>query len=196
VPTVTPAPGEERSIALALANSRLPRGSNWIDLLATPEVAHRWLADHHLPTDPPEAIREGDLEHLANLRVAARDVLEALADGRAPDASSVEAVNSAAAREAITPRLSWSQKVPERSWRGGLPGVQGALAALARDVIDLACSPQADSVRRCEAHGCVRLFVREHARRRWCSTTCGDRVRAARHQRRVEEQRRATTADA
>ncbi|MFL6051618.1 MAG: CGNR zinc finger domain-containing protein [Actinoallomurus sp.] len=42
----------------------------------------------------------------------------------------------------------------------------------------------------------VRLFVREHARRRWCSTTCGDRVRAARHQRRVEEQRRATTADA
>ncbi|WP_420718688.1 CGNR zinc finger domain-containing protein [Streptomyces sp. NRRL S-813] len=79
--------------------------------------------------------------------------------------------------------------------QAGLPGVQGALATLARDVIDLACSSQADSVRRCEAHGRVRLFVRDHARRRWCST-CGDRVRAARHQRRVKEQRRATAADA
>ena len=196
MPTVTPAPGEERSIALALANSRLPRGNNWVDSLVTAEVAHRWLADHHLPTESPEAIRDGDLEQLANLRTAARDVLEALADGRVPDASSVEAVNSAAAREAITPRLSWSQEGPERSWQAGLPGVQGALAALARDVIDLACGPQAGLIRRCEAHGCVRLYVREHARRRWCSTTCGDRVRAARHQRRVEERRSATTADA
>ncbi|MEU1600808.1 CGNR zinc finger domain-containing protein [Streptomyces sp. NPDC005708] len=193
---MTPAPGEERSTALALANSRLPRGSNWVDFLATPEAAHRWLVGHDLPTEPSEAIRDYDLEHLANLRAAARDVLEAFADGRAPDASSVETVNSAAAREAITPRLSWSQQGPERSWQAGLPGVQGALAALARDVIDLVCSAQADSVRRCEAHGCVRLFVREHARRRWCSTTCGDRVRAVRHQRRVEEQRHATAADA
>jgi predicted RNA-binding Zn ribbon-like protein len=27
----------------------------------------------------------------------------------------------------------------------------------------------------------VRLLLRDHNRRRWCSTACGDRVRAARY---------------
>jgi predicted RNA-binding Zn ribbon-like protein len=66
------------------------------------------------------------------------------------------------------------------------------MASLARDAIDVVSSDLGRLVRPCEAHGCVRFFLREHARRRWCSTTCGDRVRAARHQRLVVEQREAS----
>jgi predicted RNA-binding Zn ribbon-like protein len=36
-------------------------------------------------------------------------------------------------------------------------------------------------IHHCEAHGCARIFFRTHGRRRWCSNTCGDRVRVARH---------------
>ena len=36
-------------------------------------------------------------------------------------------------------------------------------------------------IRSCPAPGCVLYFLREHPRREWCSTTCGNRVRAARH---------------
>jgi hypothetical protein len=35
-------------------------------------------------------------------------------------------------------------------------------------------------VRRCAAEPCIRLFLAEDARRRYCSATCGTRVRAAR----------------
>jgi len=56
-----------------------------------------------------------------------------------------------------------------------------ALAAIATDAIKVATGPRGQLLHRCEAHGCIRIFLREHARRRWCSNTCGDRVRAARH---------------
>ena len=39
---------------------------------------------------------------------------------------------------------------------------------------------QADPVAQCEATSCDRFLLRTHARRCWCSTRCGDRVRAAR----------------
>ncbi|MFH7335295.1 CGNR zinc finger domain-containing protein [Streptomyces sp. KHY 26] len=32
----------------------------------------------------------------------------------------------------------------------------------------------------CAAHGCERFFLRSHGARRWCTTRCGNRVRAAR----------------
>jgi len=71
-----------------------------------------------------------------------------------------------------------------RTWTTVSPGTfSEALATVAADAIDVVCGYRAPMLRRCEAHGCRRLFFREHARRRWCSTTCGDRVRAARHYR-------------
>ena len=60
-----------------------------------------------------------------------------------------------------------------------------ALAAIAQDAIATLIGETGPGLRACEAHGCIRLFIQEHARRRWCSTTCGDRVRVARHYRKV-----------
>jgi predicted RNA-binding Zn ribbon-like protein len=39
-------------------------------------------------------------------------------------------------------------------------------------------------LRVCPAPGCGLFFVQHHQRRRWCSTECGNRVRAARYYRR------------
>jgi predicted RNA-binding Zn ribbon-like protein len=36
-------------------------------------------------------------------------------------------------------------------------------------------------LRACLAPGCVLYFVKDHPRREWCSTACGNRARAARH---------------
>ncbi|MET9049418.1 CGNR zinc finger domain-containing protein, partial [Streptomyces sp. NPDC004362] len=34
------------------------------------------------------------------------------------------------------------------------------------------------------APNCLLFFVKNHARREWCSPTCGNRMRVARHHRR------------
>ncbi|MET8852855.1 CGNR zinc finger domain-containing protein [Amycolatopsis sp. NPDC004625] len=175
---VTAAPGEARSPALALVNTwRLTAGGP-VDDLATPGDAAAWLG-----------VAAVELERLTDLRTAVRELLGALTEGRPPEATALETVNATARADAAAPQLTWGEG-PVRSWRSTRPGsFDAAVAALARDAIDVVSGELGPLVRPCEAHGCVRYFVREHARRRWCSTTCGDRVRAARHQRLVVEQR-------
>lgn len=177
---VTAAPGEERSPALALVNTRRLTPSGEDDDLASPSAATSWLG---LPLDAD------DLPRVTELRTAVRELLTALTEDRPPDARALETVNAAARADFAAPQLIWASG-PRREWHSTEPGsLSEALAALARDAIDVVTGEFGPLVRPCEAHGCVRFFLREHARRRWCSTTCGDRVRAARHQRLVVEQR-------
>jgi predicted RNA-binding Zn ribbon-like protein len=65
--------------------------------------------------------------------------------------------------------------------------MQRAFAALAEDAIALVCGERRGDLIACEAPGCVRVLLKDHPRRHWCSTRCGDRVRAARHYRRSRE---------
>ncbi|MCR6487602.1 ABATE domain-containing protein [Amycolatopsis sp. OK19-0408] len=186
---VTAAPGEERSPALALVNTRRLSPAGEVDDLAEPGDATEWLRRHDLP---PARLTPDDLPGLLDLRAAIREVLAASAEDRTPAAKAVETVNATARADAAAPQLTWLAQ-PHREWRSTRPGsAEEALASLARDAITVVTGELGRLVRPCEAHGCVRFFFREHARRRWCSTTCGDRVRAARHQRLVVEQRGAT----
>ncbi|UOX85975.1 CGNR zinc finger domain-containing protein [Amycolatopsis sp. FBCC-B4732] len=186
---VTAAPGEERSPALALVNTRRLSATGEVDDLAGPRGAAGWLRRHDLVAAD---LGPADVARLGELRGAVRELLAALAEDRVPDAAAVTAVNAAARADAAAPQLTWRDG-PRREWRSTRPGtVDEAVAALARDAIDVVGGDLGRLVRPCEAHGCVRFFFREHARRRWCSTTCGDRVRAARHQRLVVEQREAS----
>lgn len=185
---VIAAPGEERSPALALVNTRRLSAGGEEDDLAEPRTATAWLRRHNLPPAPLDVT---DLDRVTELRAAVRELLAALTEDRSPETAAVATVNAAARADAAAPQLTWPSE-PHRTWHSSRPGtVDEALASLARDAIDVVTGDLGRLVRSCEAHGCVRFFFREHARRRWCSTTCGDRVRAARHQRLVVEQREA-----
>ncbi|MGW4063692.1 CGNR zinc finger domain-containing protein [Amycolatopsis sp. NPDC004747] len=179
---VTAAPGEDRSPALALVNTERVTG----DDLASPGSAGSWLDSHGLTASVPDA---ASLGRLTELRGAVRELLAALAAGRPPEPAALSAVNAAARADAAALTLTWDDG-PVRGWDSARPGsLDATLGALARDAIEVVSGEVGALVRPCEAHGCIRYYVREHARRRWCSTTCGDRVRAARHQKLVVEQR-------
>jgi predicted RNA-binding Zn ribbon-like protein len=60
-----------------------------------------------------------------------------------------------------------------------------ALADLGHDALELLTGPRAVNLRACNAPGCVLYFVKSHPRREWCSESCGNRVRAARHYQRT-----------
>jgi predicted RNA-binding Zn ribbon-like protein len=63
------------------------------------------------------------------------------------------------------------------------PSFAGSVSRLAREGADV-LADRSRPLRACHAPGCGLFFVQNHQRRRWCSTGCGNRVRAARYYRR------------
>jgi predicted RNA-binding Zn ribbon-like protein len=181
-------PGERDHPSLAFVNSRHNSRTGPVDHLATPEALGEWLAWRAL-TGGSATAGDEDLQAARALREAVRELLSASVERRVPTPSAVATVNAASATAPAAHRLQWdAARAPVRTRSAPQAGeVARALAALAEDAIDLVCSERRDDLIACEAPGCVRLLLKDHPRRHWCSTRCGDRVRAARHYRRSRE---------
>lgn len=180
-----PAPGEDASVALALVNTEVePRGAP-VDLLPDARTLAGWLRVRALTGRREVAVTDEDLEHMRRLRTAVRTAFMARAAGRRLPRGAMAAINQSAALVASTPRLCWIDGGPVRQvvWAAGAAATDEAFARIAVNAISTLIGDRADRLRLCEAHGCNRMFIAEHRRRRWCSRTCGDRVRVARHHR-------------
>jgi predicted RNA-binding Zn ribbon-like protein len=175
------APGEAARPALALVNSRRNDGDGPVDDLATPAGLSAWLEERGLAPSTP--VDDAALGAVRELRGAVRELLDARIAGRAPDQAAVETVNTAAAAAPTARRLTWTDAGTPREERNclGAEGVALARALLATDAIDLVTGSAHADLLACAAPGCLRLLLRDHPRRRWCSTRCGDRVRASRY---------------
>ncbi|WP_144791665.1 ABATE domain-containing protein [Kocuria palustris] len=177
-----PAPGAADHIALALADSRvtLP-GDQVADELDSPEAATAWLRQRELvPADT--ALLSYCQHQLTGLRAELRELLVAQAEGRAPSARALRAVNSALTAAPAAATLGHD---PGRGYHRALEHpvtrqVEFAMARIAEDAVALLTGEAREQIDRCDATPCDRLYLRTHARRHWCSTRCGDRVRAAR----------------
>ena len=185
-----PAPGEERSVALALINTEIePRGQR-LDLVPDARALAGWLRAHDVKVGGG-AIGEEELDRMRELRGAIRTAFLARAAGTRPAAGAIRQINSAAALVPATPRVQWrdGRLIQTKVWTGAARPADRALAAIAADAIGTLLGDSGKRLRLCEAHGCNRMFIAVHRRRRWCSRSCGDRVRVARHYRRVNRSR-------
>ncbi len=135
------------------------------------------------PTDSPPRVTGTQLAAARRLRDALRRLAAAVTgDGRPAavpslsERAAVAAVNAAlaAAPPAELARTAGRWQLVERR------PIDAALGALAREGAELITDTERP-LRACHAPGCVLYFVRDHPRREWCSVTCGNRVRAARH---------------
>jgi predicted RNA-binding Zn ribbon-like protein len=186
-PSPTPAPGEERSIALALVNTELSPGGDPLDLLAQPSDLVRWLGARQVRRRSRAAATDADLARVYDLRAAIRTVFAARVGRARPSRPAVDQINHAAAAAPAASRLSWTADGPKvsiarperKSW------LDPILAEIAEDAVQTLLGDRGERLRICEAHGCNRMFIQDHRRRRWCSRACGDRVRFARHYRRT-----------
>jgi predicted RNA-binding Zn ribbon-like protein len=177
-----PAPGEDISVALALVNSLTAGPAGTADQLATPADIARWFRTSGLGSVTAAHVSPADIGALTELRAAIRELFAAAADEREPDVSAVSLINADARLVLGAPALRWSAGPPQQRWQAERPDTAAnALALIARDAIEIVCGPLGPVIHHCEAHGCARIFFRTHGRRRWCSNTCGDRVRVARH---------------
>lgn len=184
-----PGPLRDEPIAVELHNTLYASGGEPLDGLDSPASADGWLAGlaERLPSGgtgsgPKRA-------ELIDLRAAVREALRAVVDGAVPARACLETINRYSTR---APRWRVAR------WRDGSPPVSDwhygrasrgdiVLSALAADAIELLTGPDRANLRACEAPGCVLLFVKGHTRREWCSGSCGNRARQARHYRRTHD---------
>ena len=159
------------------------------DALTTPAELARWLAAAGVtPAEP--SVTDADLHAAVILRDALRRLAALLTDDPRPAARSaladvdaaVTAVNRAAA-----PAPRAALQVSDGGLGLRLPPAPAdagaALAVVAAEAVELLTGP-GTVLNACHAPGCVLYFVKDHPRREWCSTACGNRARAARHYRR------------
>jgi predicted RNA-binding Zn ribbon-like protein len=183
-----PAPGEHASTALALVNTEIePRGRP-VDLLPDGRALADWLRARGLRAGRSASIADQDLGRVRELRTAIRAAFIARATGRRPSRTAIASINTAAALVPSTPRLAWTDDGPghETVWAQGARAADVVLAEIAANAIAILLGDSGSRLRLCEAHGCNRMFIQDHRRRRWCSRTCGDRVRVA-HYRKTNE---------
>lgn len=184
------------------------------DALSTPNDLARWLCATGV-LDRPRRVTRGELAQARALRDALRRLAALVTEetptasapapeslgathgggsrraGRRPSPVEIDAaiaqVNATAAAVPNPPRL---RLLGGRLCRDGAPAgrpVASALCAVAAAAIELLADPDARPLGACHAPGCVLYFVRDHPRREWCSTACGNRARAARHYHRHRE---------
>lgn len=177
------APGTERHVALALVNTRTIRSGSEVDELPDTHAARAWLTSAGL-LRPRASVRKDTTDRLIGLRESVRALFAALVDGDVPEPATLSVLNEALTAAPVADELHWDEKnrQPTRvvSVQGATP-VDAALADIARDCVDLLVGPDAVTLSACGAPDCIRFYLRTHAARQWCSTRCGDRVRAARH---------------
>ncbi|MFG1625882.1 CGNR zinc finger domain-containing protein [Kribbella sp. NPDC049227] len=176
-----PAPGAEDYLALDFVNTAIALpGGQYVDLLGTPEAANQWLTGHALATDDA-GVQEMCATQLRAMREHVRALFAARVDGLPALPSALSAVNDALTRVPTASLLLWDEQ--NGPYRAAIcpPNeiLDRALATIAASAADLLTGADADSLAACDSPPCNRYLLR-HGRRHWCSTRCGDRVRAAR----------------
>jgi predicted RNA-binding Zn ribbon-like protein len=161
-----------------------------VDALTDPARLDRWLAGHAglFPEALASDLRRGGstlaaLETVHRLRTALRTCLgQVVTDGPLPGGA-VEEINRqarAAGRDELVP----GSPATLRRHRPDPDPWRSAAGDIAAEAIGLLSGPSAGQLRACPAPGCILFFLRQHARREWCTDVCGNRVRVARHDRR------------
>ncbi|MFJ8209510.1 CGNR zinc finger domain-containing protein [Streptomyces sp. NPDC096033] len=181
------------SLALDLVNTTFINGGLrgvLVDALATPADLDRWLTnragDFSAALRPrlSEPATRAHFERFLELRGALREVAAAHTAGRPPRESDVRTVNRAARLAA-----RWDELLPTgpggsvTRWSEPDPQL-AALGEVASEGVRLFGGTPGQPVHACPAPGCILYFRKTHARREWCTATCGNRVRVARHSRR------------
>jgi hypothetical protein len=177
--TVTTVRGVAEPAALRLMNTVQGGRDGLYDTLESRDDLVGWIAE--VIPGAGITVTGDDLAAYRRVRDALRAVGTAVADRPAGPGLTghVREINNWA-RRAQPPQLRLRGHRLDRAEPAGRR-VQAALATLAAEAVELFTE---GNVLACGAPGCVLFFVPGHPRQEWCSTTCGNRVRAARHYRR------------
>jgi predicted RNA-binding Zn ribbon-like protein len=176
----------EGSLAVDFANSVACPSCRVADALSSSKEFERWVRAR--PNLPAGKFRPRDVEAMRRFRVDVRALLGASVDRTSPPAPSLGRVNSARRRALGRNDLMWhggEWMVMERETSS--PTSERIAGAVAQSVVELLAGPDRSKLRACRGPGCNHFLLARKPQQIWCSPTgCGNRVRVARHWRKVK----------
>ncbi|MEU3754953.1 ABATE domain-containing protein [Streptomyces olivoreticuli] len=161
-----------------------------VERLDTPERLRDWLLAAGVvpPGTPLGAVDTGWLGRFHAARDLLHRVVHAEVDGRAADPD-LERVNALAATAPPALRAVRADDGTLIRTVAAAPDCGALVGQICRDAVELLTDPATrGQLRQCEGDTCslVYLDTSRGRRRRWCSSeVCGNRVRVARHRRRL-----------
>ena len=168
--------------------------------LANPRDAAMWFLEQDLVH--PEAgllISDTDLARIRRVRSALREVVDAVVEGRRPEAYAVHLVNATLEMRRPT-RLELDGSALRIGHRHADTPVDDALALIAEAIIEELATGRPERLRVCANDRCRWAFFDSSptGRRRWCDMrSCGNQAKAARYRARLKEESKSdATADA
>jgi predicted RNA-binding Zn ribbon-like protein len=185
-------PNPDEPVPVLLMNTIWADTTGVHDAITTAQQLTAWL-DTVAPRLPAIAAAgrrarpdKDDLAQFQRLRDALRDLAAELTDDPRPHAAhrnvtrAAREVNEASGAAPSWPRLRWTPRAASRAVPPGTRPATAALSAIAAEAVGLFVATDT-TLRACLAPGCVLYFAKDHPRREWCSASCGNRARAARH---------------
>lgn len=170
------------SASTRFLSSRYYNGKKIIDSLNSPAEAEHWFkvnADE-LSTSPPFPLTEADvsqLQHLrSDIRALYRSVLEDENNNTSAEINSLlddRGLSPCAIAAAPYVRLIFTKDKasPLEEFMGGVIVSAGLTLS----------PPQVLRLEQCEGPNCVLFYTKLRDSQHWCSNTCGNRARVARH---------------
>lgn len=155
------------------------------DALGSAPDARRWLRGQGVRLRG--SVSTPVLDRLQKFRTSVRAVLNAAILGTTPPARALDRINRAARRETEWSRLEWRRG----RWNSVVRTQNGSVtdlitAGVARSLVTLLAGPDGSKLGKCHGPGCAHLLLARTRQQLWCSPTgCGNRVRVARHYRKV-----------
>ncbi|MFI9509596.1 CGNR zinc finger domain-containing protein [Nocardia sp. NPDC052566] len=187
-----PGPTLGGPLPLELANTRYLAHNRPHDGLESVDLLTAWLGQLRPRLRIPltdEHLLAIDEPHLTNARDL-RDCIHHLADAghSQPSTAAVNRLNRHVRANPLWTELHWDAENPTTQLRFKGDPITAALCEIATSTVELFSGPHAAAIRSCASPNCILYFVKDHARREWCSTTCGNRVRVARNYERRRQQ--------
>jgi predicted RNA-binding Zn ribbon-like protein len=167
-----------------LINTAFADAGQPYDALASTQDLSEWLRVNReqFGVPLPAASTTADLMEYRQLRQALRDAFTATVNGVSPNASDLTLLNKISARAPQFAQLDWTRKTRRMRMDNVSENAHvNALGTVARSAIELLSGPDVDRIERCHRPGCVLLFLKDRRDSQWCSATCGNRARVARH---------------
>ncbi len=183
---------------LDFLNTKIKRGGEWVDLLSDFANLIRWLeearvldglhAQEALCRWPDPSERETIVGRARSFREALRPAVESVTQAEAVSGEVVEAINDVLRHHCRRLELAFDGDKLVSRYVGEVTEPLHLLAPMAESAAQALSGDDTTLTRKCENPACVLHFhdtTKNHTRR-WCSMeTCGNRMKAAAHYRRV-----------
>ncbi|MCQ4618974.1 CGNR zinc finger domain-containing protein [Corynebacterium sp. CCUG 71335] len=169
--------------ATRFLSSRFYDGRELVDALATKETARNWFRamSQELGVADVGGIDAEQLEQLRSARVKISEAYDAALAGDSPRAA--KAFNSLAKEVNIAPSFSGTSGTFDVHLAHGADRLDDFLAEVFLSAVDVLTEPEFSRLRKCDGPHCVLYFTQLRSGQQWCSNTCGNRARVARHSR-------------